>query len=165
MVRARNSWLVQQKWPKCERLQHQSKLEWIFWSLKHQERPLVRGPREGDWLGLGFKVAKLFCYWWQFWQWVTVNCCAALKYNYLVKAIAGPKIRDYDSESPKSLMMPKYGGVEKCPACLKSVYPMEKVDSLWFCTSSFEVFDLVYNIAINTRRKDEGKRLKLHSWP
>ena len=56
-------------------------------------------------------------------------------------------------------MMPKYGGVEKCPACLKSVYPMEKVDSLWFCTSCFEVFDLVYNIAINTRSKDEEKRV------
>ena len=41
MVRARNSWLVtsivQGKWPKCERLQHQSKLEWIF--LKPKERP------------------------------------------------------------------------------------------------------------------------------
>ena len=56
-------------------------------------------------------------------------------------------------------MMPKYGGVEKCPACLKSVYPMEKVDSLWFCTSCFEVFDLVYNVATNTRSKDEEKRV------
>ena len=60
----------------------------------------------------------------------------------------------------KSLMMPKYGEVEKCPACLKSVYPMEKVDSLWFCTSSsFDVFDLVNIIAINTRCKDEEKRV------
>ena len=27
----------------------------------------------------------------------------------------------------KSLMMAKYGGVDKCPACQKSVYPLEKV--------------------------------------
>ena len=38
--------VVQGKWPKCERLHHQSKLEWMF--LKPKERPLVSRPREGD---------------------------------------------------------------------------------------------------------------------
>ena len=50
-------------------------------------------------------------------------------------------------------MMAKYGGVDKCPACQKSVYPMEKVNTCFhlhiciyaylYCVLVF-VFEFVY---------------------
>ena len=36
-------------------------------------------------------------------------------------------------------MMAKYGGVDKCPACQKSVYPMEKVLPTVLLLKSFHI--------------------------
>ena len=37
------------------------------------------------------------------------------------------KYKLFEFRITKSLMMAKYGGVDTCPACQKSVYPLEKV--------------------------------------
>ena len=53
------------------------------------------------------------------------------RYRWLISLA---KIWSYKNQRvTKSLMMAKFGGVDKCPACQKSVYPMEKVLPACIC--------------------------------